>query len=310
MGEALSPSQISGRVDAVWGNPMAWEAAGWQWERLPAIRRMVNRHVTGDEAIDPLSWFFQRVAKDQTLPVRRALVLACGAGGLERQLISQGWVSEVVAVDLSPGALAAARDAARQAGISGIDYRQADMNALDVEGPFDLAVGSSALHHCENLEGIFAVVRRVLVPGGWFFLNDYIGPNRLQYDAAQVLEVNRLLQCLPDPLVMNAAGFSRRGFRPASLAEVIAFDPSEAPRSADILRVMGEALEVETVRPYGGNLLYLVLSNLAQNFDPAQSGDAAAPDYLRLLIEASDHWRATRHGQDHFAAAIARQPIS
>ncbi|CCG41157.1 class I SAM-dependent methyltransferase [Magnetospirillum molischianum] len=303
-------TEISNRIDAVWGDPAAWEAAGWQWERLPEIRRMVNRHVTGDEAIDPLGWFFRRVARERPLPLGRALVLACGSGGLELRLIGEGMVREIVAVDLSPRSLEVARATARQSGVTGIEYRCCDMNALDVAGPFDLVIGSSALHHCENLEGIFDAIRRILVPGGWFFLNDYVGPNRLQYDAAQVMQVNRLLQLLPDHLVVNEAGFSRRGFRRAPVAEVVAFDPSEAPRSADILRVMRQSLAVETVRPYGGNLLYLTLSNLAQNFDVEHSGDAVALDYLKLLIEASDHWRVTRPGQDHFAVAVARQPIS
>lgn len=303
MTEPVFRTEDERKVDAVWGDPTAWEAAGRQWGTLPAVRRMMNRHVTGDETLAPIDWFFRRVEAEQSLPLRRGLVLACGDAGLERALIRTGRLAEVVAVDLSPRVIATAEKAARNEGLTGIVYRQADMNALDVAGPFDAVFSSSALHHCENLEGAFGAIRQVLKPGGWFFLDDYVGPDRLQHDAAQVMQINRLLQVLPDNLVTNAAGYSRRDFRAASVAEVIALDPSEAPRSSDILSVMRATLAVETVRPYGGNLLHLVLANLAQNFDDA-------PEYLELLIEASDHLRATGRCRDDFAVAVARHAIT
>lgn len=303
MTEPVFRTEDERKVDAVWGDPTAWEAAGRQWGTLPAVRRMMNRHVTGDETLAPIDWFFRRVEAEQTLPLRRGLVLACGDAGLERALIRTGRLAEVVAVDLSPRVIATAEKAARTEGLAGIAYRQADMNALDVAGPFDAVFSSSALHHCENLEGAFETIRQVLKPGGWFFLDDYVGPDRLQYDAAQVMQINRLLQVLPENLVTNAAGYSRRGFRAASVAEVIALDPSEAPRSSDILSVMRATLAVETVRPYGGNLLYLVLANLAQNFDDA-------PEYLELLIAASDHLRSTGRCRDDFAVAVARHAMT
>ncbi|MFA7429808.1 MAG: class I SAM-dependent methyltransferase, partial [Rhodospirillaceae bacterium] len=92
--------------------------------------------------------------------------------------------------------------------------------------------------------------------------------------------------------------------------EVAAFDATEAVRSADILRVMADHLEVEVCRGYGGSVLHLVLSNLGQNFDPEVSGDPTGPEYLDLLIKASDHLRATGRCPDYFAAAIARQAIT
>ncbi|MGC2857431.1 class I SAM-dependent methyltransferase [Novispirillum sp. DQ9] len=293
-------------VDAVWGDPTAWEAAGWQWTRLPAITQMINSHVTGDADTDPETWFFRQVARERPLPLDRVLVLACGGGGLERSFVSKGWVREVVAVDLSPRVLAAAEAAARDAGLSGIEYRLADMNALDVEGPFDAVFSVSAVHHCENLEGLFAAIKKVLVPGGWFYLNDYVGPSRFQWPDAQVLQINRLLQLLPDRMASNAAGYTRRGFQRVTAEDVAALDATEAVRSEDILRVMGENLDVGFCRGYGGSLLHLVLSNLGQNFDPEVSGDPAGPEYLDLLIKTSDHLRATGRCPDYFAVAVAR----
>lgn len=304
--DSMTDSRAVDRIDEVWGDPSSWEAAGWQASRLPAVRRMFNRHVTGEDETDAITWFFRRVGRERPLPLGRVLVLACGGGELERSLVAEGRVREVVAVDISPRVIAVAEAAARDAGITGIRYQTGDMNALDVEGPFDAVFSSSAIHHCENLEGLFAVIRRILVPGGWLFLDDYVGPGRFQWTDAQVLQINRLLQLLPDRMVHNMAGYTRRGFDRVGADVVAAHDPSEAVRSQDILRVMGDHLAVEVCRGYGGNLLHLVLSNLAQHFDPDYSGDPSGPEYLELLIEASDHLRATGRCQDDFAVAIAR----
>lgn len=306
MAVAMIDPATRDKVDALWGDPAAWEAAGWQWTRLPAIMRMINRHVCGDEEMSPEDWFFRHVARHQPLPLDRVLVLACGGGAFERSLLANGRVRSVVAVDVSPRVIDAAKAAARDAGITAIDYRPGDMNGLDVEGPFDAVFSVSAVHHCENLEGLFAAVRKVLAPGGWFFLNDYVGPSRFQWTDADVLQINRLLQLLPERMTNNAAGYSRRGFHRVGAEEVAAIDATEAVRSADILTVMAGHLTVEACRGYGGSVLHLVLANLGQNFDPEASGDPTGPEYLDLLVAASDHLRATGRCPDYFAAAIAR----
>ncbi|HEY4136564.1 MAG TPA: class I SAM-dependent methyltransferase [Alphaproteobacteria bacterium] len=310
MAESATDQGDIQRVDEVWGDPDNWAAEGWHWTHLPAIHRMNNRHVTGDPDLSALAWFFERVAREQSLPLDRALVLACGGGHLERLLRSSGWAREVVAIDLSPRSLATAEETAKAQGLTGIRYQIGDMNRLDVVGPFDAVFNVSASHHCSNLEGLFDVVKRVLKPGGWFFTDDFVGPSRFQWSDLQVLQINRLLQMLPDRFVHSRSGWCRRGFYRNDAKVVADFDPSEAVRSAEILPLLHRHFHVETCRGYGGGLLHLALANVAHTFDPEQTGDPTGPAYLDLLIEASDHLRRTGRTQDDFAVAIARHPKS
>lgn len=298
-------SDHQAKIDALWGPADSWEARGWQWSRLPAIRKMINRHVTGQDDLDFSVRFFADMAKTRPLPLERALVLACGQGELERSLITRGWVKQVVAIDISATAIANARKNAENLGIDNIDYRVGDMNNLDIDGPFDIIFSSSAIHHCSDLEGLFANINRMLAPDGYFFLDDYIGPSRFQWSDAQVLQINRLLQLLPDHLVRDGLGATRRRLQRPTIDEVIAVDPSEAVRSAEIVPLMRRNMAVEFYRGYGGNLLNLALSTVAQNFHPDGGGSADGPAYLDLLIQASDHLRATGRCQDDFAIAIA-----
>ena len=282
----------------MWGNPADWEAEGQHWGALPAIRRAINRRVTGDPELTPLEWFCRGRA-----PFGRALVLGCGGGQLERDLIAAGRVREVLAVDLSPRVLAHAEQAARTAGLEGIRYAQADMNRLQLdEAPFDLVLGVSAVHHCAELDPLFAAVERLLAPGGWFYLDEYVGPNRFQWTEAQLAAVNRLLDLLPDDLVRTAGGRLRRNFLRVTPDQVAAVDPSEAVHSAEILATLGRRFQILERRGYGGAALHLVLAQVAQNF-----GDARAGLYLDRLIAAEVRLQQAGALGDDFAVIIARK---
>jgi SAM-dependent methyltransferase len=295
------------RIDAVWGNPADWDAEGRNWTWLPEVQRTINQRVTGDAAMTPLAWFFDRIARSRHLPVERALVLGCGGGPLERELVATGWVREVVAIDLSPSVLVRANAAAAQQGLRSIRYIHADMNRLVLdEAPFDVVLGSAAVHHCANLEALFGAVERLLVGDGWLYLNEYVGPNRFQWTDRQVHYANHLLSLLPDDLVRTLSGELRRGFRRIGPEEVAAHDPSEAVRSADIANAVAERFDVIERRGYGGALLHLVLAQIAQNFaDPSPLSRPAI--YLDRLIAAEDRLRRSGYLADDFAVILAQR---
>jgi SAM-dependent methyltransferase len=310
---AVPAEPISGAfaasVDAAWGNPDDWVADGLHWTHLHAIHHRINRRVTGDPELSPLAWFFREVAAEQALPFQRVLILGCGMGGVERQVVGAGWAREVVAVDLSHRSLEQAEATAAAEGLAGIRFCQADMNALPLgtadflPGAFDAVLGISGVHHCENLEGLYAATVQLLRPDGWLFLDEYIGPTRFQYSQAQVRAINRLLLLLPERLARNAHGALKRNLQPPTPEEVIAVDPSEAVRSADVLPVLDGYFRVVQQRGYGGAILHPLLAQIAQNFD------AAAAPYLEALMAAEDELQRSGVIGDEFVALIAR-PLS
>ena len=79
-------------------------------------------------------------------------------------------------------------------------------------------------------------------------------------------------------------------------------DPSEAPRSAEILRVLGQFFDLQ-VQHYGMELTYEVLLGIVHNFDPDDPADNATMDRLFELDRAA----AGVEGVDPlFANVIAR----
>lgn len=296
---------VSAKLDAAWGDPDAWVANGLKWIHLDEVQALINRRVSADPATRPLAWFANHLAAAGALPLRRALVLGCGGGELERELHAHGWAHEIVAFDLSPKVLALAREAA--AGIDSITYVLANMDDLPVgeprflPGSFDGVLGVASVHHCAQLDRLYAAVARLLAPDGWFFLNEYVGPDRFQYSPAHMAQVTALADLLPDWLLTTRSGQVKRGFRPSSVAEVVAVDPSEAVCSSRILPLLAERFEVVAERPYGGAVLHVLLADIAQNFLRPE-----AKPWLAALIEAEDDLDRLGLLEQHFSCAIAR----
>lgn len=301
-----SSSNFANAVDAAWGDPAAWAADGQQWTHLDQVRRTINRRVTGDADLPPLTWFFQRVAQETPLPLGRILVLGCGAAGIENRIVQSGWAAAAVALDLSPRALALAAADAQAAGLTTVTHRLADINALPVGDPdlqpgsFDAVLGIAGVHHCANLEGLYAAVAQLLKPGGWFYLDEFVGPNRFQWPEIQVGLISGFLSALPDPLARTGAGHLRRGYLRPTVRQVIAVDPSEAVRSAEIIPLLPIWLRVEGVFGYGGNLLHLALAQIAQHFHDDPDG------VLTRLIALEDWCLAEGLLKHDFAVILAR----
>ncbi|MBV8170266.1 MAG: class I SAM-dependent methyltransferase [Alphaproteobacteria bacterium] len=307
--EASCPlsSADAARVDALWGDPTAWRADGLYWVDLPTVQRAINRRVTGDPGKTPLEWFFEQAGAEHGLPIGRALVLGCGGGWLERHLVVANYVREVVGVDVSARVIEHAAAAARDAGLANISYRVGDMNRLELdEAPFDIVFGVYAVHHCAALEALCDAIERLLVPDGWLYLDEYVGPSRFQWTDTQLHHANLLLDLLPDDLVRTRGGGPRRNYRRVSSDDIAAHDPSEAVRSAEIPAVVASRFSVLARRGYGGALLHLQLAQIAQNFLDAADG-ARAQCYLDRLIEAEDRLRQAGRLDDDFMVVVARR---
>ena len=97
--------------------------------------------------------------------------------------------------------------------------------------------------------------------------------------------MNRFLDALPPRLRALPSGQPRPRQGRATVAAMIAADPSEAVRSSDILPVLRHHFDIIEERPLGGALLHLGLSEIAQNFDPDRPEDR---EWLERLAAAED----------------------
>jgi 2-polyprenyl-3-methyl-5-hydroxy-6-metoxy-1,4-benzoquinol methylase len=102
----------------------------------------------------------------------RTLSIGCGDGAFE--LLLAAHAESVVAVDLSPEAIAVAKRAQAQSGVRNVEFRCASFRDLPWSEKFDTIVCLAFLHHVPETElpGFLRDCREHLVPGGVFFSQD------------------------------------------------------------------------------------------------------------------------------------------
>jgi SAM-dependent methyltransferase len=267
------------------------QAHGLTWMHHPLVARRLSLKASGLPDADPYIHLKHRMADEGwSLPVPRVLSLGCGHGGLERGLIAIGVAERCDGIDLSPRAIEEARRLAAEAGLGQIEYRVADLEqAAFPEAAFDIVFAHQSMHHIEDLDGLCLAVRRALRPGGIFHLDEFVGPDRFQWEDTQLRHMNAFVEALPSRYRRLASGGLRPAITRPTIAEMLADDPSEAIRSSAIVETVRRHFRVVEVRELGGALLHMGLAGIVQNFDPGDPDDVA---HLEAFFELEDRLMA------------------
>ena len=249
----------------------------------PRLRgRIYGDHLGG---MDPFSWVRGRVA----CPIPRALEVGCGDGGIALGLMQAGWFERLNAFDVAEGAVAGAQARAAAAGFYTLQFLVRDGNTPTLDpSSYDVIYAEQALHQITDLEHLFAQCAAALRPGGILFASDYVGPSRMQYSDAHLALMNDMLARLPpEKRWDNLYGYQeKRLIQRTPLQAFLDHDPSEAPRSAEIIPVLERFFDVE-VAPFGMELTYEVPLGIVHNFDPDDGDDNVLIDAMIELDRAA-----------------------
>jgi SAM-dependent methyltransferase len=216
-----------------------------------------------------------------TPPRRRALILGCGNGWVERALFDEGIAERFDAFDVSEAHLESAR---KLRGDRPITYRHGDFRTFRPEGTYDLIVNHAALHHARYLYRMMHVIASALDDGGIFVNWEYVGPNRNQYPADQLRVMTAVNEALPPrfrtayPLLLDLRTFLKG-------------DPTEAVHAAEILRAFEQYFEMVERHDLGGGVAYQILWNNTEEF---HKDDPEAHDTLDWLLRLDE--RLTQSG--------------
>jgi SAM-dependent methyltransferase len=102
----------------------------------------------------------------------KVLSVGCGDGAFE--LLAAKHADSVLAVDLSPEAIAVAEHARAASGVRNVEFRCASFRDLPWDEKFDTIVCLAFLHHVSEAElpGFLRACHEHLAPGGVFFSQD------------------------------------------------------------------------------------------------------------------------------------------
>ena len=237
----------------------------------------------------------------RTEPGDRVLSIGCGTALKEEAIASKLPDRFFVGFDIADKTLDEARERLARNGIQNLKLELGDFNNLDLgQSCWKAILGLGALHHVEALEQFWDRSARGLASGGVVMAQEYVGPDRLQWNSAQVEEGNRALaELVPDEHKVH-----HREVVPLTLDQMIAIDPSEAVRSSEIVataRACGWVME--GYAGAGCALLQPVLMHQIATFEPTNWSHNRV---LAELFERED--RLMRDGvlQDDFAVFVAR----
>ena len=254
------------------------------WMGHPAVRAAINRRVTGDAGTWPIRGLAYLLAG--RLPIRTALSIGCGTGGLERSLLVEGIATDITGIDMSEAALAEARRLGPE-----IRYMATDARAFLEGQSFDAIFFHQSLHHFDDLDDLMTRVKNALAPNGFLYIDEYVGPSRDEWSPWKLTLPNLFYRSLP------------LGTRRAKIvrAPINRDDPTEAIRSSQIVDAILRRFRIIHRRDYGGNLLSLLYPNMRRNaprFDEA----------VQRLIKIED--RMLEKGSPSFYTVIVAEQIS
>jgi SAM-dependent methyltransferase len=266
------------------------------WNNFDVVRARLNERISGDPNV-PWSEHFARVTGRV---FRRALILNCGNGWVERDLVQQGLVEEAVGIDYSTDLLETATRAASESGLP-LTYVQTNINegALpDME--FDLVVNHAAAHHVAAIDRVFRAVCRILPADGWFVSFDYIGPHRNQYLADAWDEAWKLNRQLPASLRQDMA------YPP--LPVMVQVDPTEAIHSELIVETFRRYFTASEFTPLGGAIAYPLLTHNSAMF---KADNAQRARWIDRILEVDDQFLGDHPDSSLFAyfAGTPKKPV-
>jgi SAM-dependent methyltransferase len=273
----------------------AWDreeaSHGVSWWSSPTCQAYYNRAVCGEPVTAPSEGC--RVVLRKALKGRkldRGVSVGCGAGLKEIYILQEELVQSFDLWEIAPNLADEGRQNAAAAGVADrITYHLGDAFAETAEATYDLVNWDHSLHHMSDVDAALAWSVKVLKPGGFILINDYIGPNRLQFTRNEVERANAFLaQSAIDHRLGRSSLFTklRQWYR----------DPSEAPQSELIAEAVKRRLPGAELTPIGGTLLNMLGGTVV----PFAKNDDA-PVVTALTQEDA---KLKNEGYSHFAFAL------
>lgn len=283
---------VKSRIKNVWdksSNPPT------NWWSIPKVQQRWNLLITGESNKAYQDYFVEKYCTDKDN--LKLISPGCGTGTKELIFSKFNNFESIKAFDIAPSNISTAKDLAQKSGRQNVEFFVNDVSKYNFgQREYDIVVFDSFLHHIKDLGGILDRVRNSLKHGGFLVINEYVGPNRFQWDKEQLRLSNQVLRNLPLAYRKRwRTGKIKSKIYSPGLLRMVLSDPSEAVNSENILPEIRKRFKVLEEKSYGGNILHLVLKDISHNF--ANNSIEASP-ILEKLFEIEDKYVNTTGDSD------------
>lgn len=275
------------------------------WWDIPAIKHRWNYLVSGNPAVDHCEYISSKYLSQKSNLT--ALSLGSGLGTRELRWAEMNKFVRIDGYDVSDTSVRYANELAKQKGYSEVlKFHVADVYSVPLaSNSYDVVIGEMSLHHFSPLGTILVRIREALRPGGYLFVDEFVGPTRFQWTKRQLAAINALLTLFPKryKTPQNCSLCKPKVRRQGTLSMRLS-DPSEAVESSKILPLLHQVFEVVETREYGGNLLPMIFTDIASHF---LIPDDRANRLLNLCFDAEDVLLATGELQSDYIVAVCQK---
>lgn len=257
------------------------------WWMVPEVQKRWNKIITGNPYQSYEEFVVKNYLSDKT--GLKLLSLGCGDGTHELNFASFYNIFEsIIGVDLSQNRVNKGNERALNSGLNNIKFVIGDVNNLSLENDkFDVIMFDNSLHHFKNITSFLPqIINKFLKDEGLLIINEYIGPNRLQWKELEILETNKILKIIPEKFKIRLRSKSpKNNFSGPGWIRMIMSDPSEAVDSESIIPTLRSCCKTIYEKHYGGNVLMHVLKDISHNF---MNDNEETLDILNKLFELED----------------------
>jgi SAM-dependent methyltransferase len=272
-----------------------------RWWFHPTVVRHLNRLICG-RAVDGIGGgdldVLGRLSGDG---FELGVSIGCGTAFRELKLLRAGVVKKFILYEIAETRIQKAIELARTWGVADrIEFRSEIQTFEKPEG-FDLVYWNGSLHHMLDTKKAIAWSRECLLRGGVFYMNDCIGPNRLQYSDEYLNIASEFRAALPERLLRvpgSATGFYPRTAVRLDPLKLAAADPTECADSGSIIPALAECFPKAEVTLLGGVIISCALNDLIANFGESEE------DLLRIALLLDE--RCARQGFSEYAKTVVK----
>lgn len=219
---------------------------GKYWNDYPECLSIINTRLFNED----ISWI-EFLKKQKLVNFKKALILNCGNGWVERELYDNSIILNAVGVEYNQDLV---NECNKNKNDRKIEYVKHDINTVNfADNSFDLIINFAACHHIRYIEKVCNNIRNWLKPDGYFIHNDYIGPQRNQYTKKQWNKMNQINNML-HLSVRKSLGYP-------DVIQMMIDDPTEAINSNRIIPVIYDLFNIDYHTKSGGAIAYEILTH-------------------------------------------------
>ncbi|TXE17424.1 class I SAM-dependent methyltransferase [Psychroserpens burtonensis] len=237
------------------------------WWIIPSVQARRNLKITGNPKVNYKQFLMQDILKDRTN--LKLLSLGSGTCRHEMELACYENFEKITCVDLSKERIDGAIKHAKSKNLNNIEFLCSNIDKFEFKNNYyDVVLFNSSLHHFKDVKHLLTQkINKCLNDSGLLVINEYIGPNRLQFPKHQTKAINNALNIIPKKFKKRYnSTIIKDNFYGSGVLRMIIADPSECVDSANIKPTIHNNFDTIIEKPYGGNILMNVLKDISHHF--------------------------------------------